>query len=125
MNRRELRRLALRASRDASLRPVLHDALLETYPLDYEKTIAVAHGAAKEHRRAMVVVFNPLAMGRDRPVRPEFRLSEYVRLFSVYDAQHFEVDHHAALWWRHNEFRRGEVVVYLAEPPPRPLRRRR
>ena len=120
MNRRALRRLALQAS-DASLRPVLHDALLETYPREYEKSIDVAHGASKEHGRAMVVVFNPLAMGRDRPVNSLFLLSEYVSLFAVYDARHYE----GARYRVSESWRRGEVPVYLAEPPPRPRLRSR
>ena len=88
MNRRALRRLALQASRDASLRPVLHDALLETYP-QYEEQIAWAYQLACEDRRPRIIVFNPRAMGRlDVPIEigiSRGRLGEFVTLFGVYE----------------------------------------
>ena len=59
MDKLALRRLALRARRDPSLLPVLHDALLEAFPEEYRAKIDFAERSAVSERRFYLIVFNP------------------------------------------------------------------
>lgn len=49
----ELRRLAYRAKRSAAAREVLHDALLETFPLEYSDVIRRAQNQTKRKAQHM------------------------------------------------------------------------
>ena len=79
MTRFELRRLALRASRNpAEWRPVLQDALLETYGRSAEELLRRAHMYARSFSSGtyyVTIVFDPRSVAR-RPLemytlRPE------------------------------------------------------
>lgn len=60
----ELRRLALRAKRSSEAREVLHDALMMTFLVPYERIIEDAHRLDKITKREHLVVFYPSRMGR-------------------------------------------------------------
>ena len=61
----ELRRLALRVRRNPDAREVLHDALLETFPREYEAWIRAAQQRAKKFKNdEFAVVFYPSRLKR-------------------------------------------------------------
>ena len=74
----ELRRLAYRAQRSDAAREVLHDALLETFPV-YERYLTDALERATSDERPYAVVFSPwpLALKRYRRTNPSV-------LFGIY-----------------------------------------
>lgn len=116
MTKRQLRRLAFRVPRDESLRPILHDALLEVYPDAYEQKIAFAEaGAGAVPRIAHGVVFNPLAMAGNVPMRAGGRLHEYISLFAVYRMPERPSVFEETLR-RASPLLRHSVLVYLAPP---------
>ena len=92
MTKRQLRRLAYRVPRDPSLRPILHDALLEVYPEQYGRKIEFAERIADQNRRQQVIVFDVRAMSRDRPHPSGGRLYEYITLFAVYETRILRTD---------------------------------
>src|SRR5262245_10692728 len=55
----EIRRLAAKAPRSIETRAVLHDALMETLPEEYERTIAHARVIAQERKSYGYVWFFP------------------------------------------------------------------
>lgn len=57
--RLELRRLAYKAKWSPGMWEVLHDALLETFPVEYEHAIQRAHEGAAQNARESFVVFLP------------------------------------------------------------------
>jgi len=64
----ELRRMAYKARRSIGMREVLHDALLETFPVEYEEAIRHAHQEAKTKddfaAREKFIVFLPSRLKR-------------------------------------------------------------
>lgn len=114
MTKRELRRLAYAATRDRTLLPVLHDALLETYPTLYGRFVGTADRAAERDRGAKIVLFNPRAMSAAEHAENELGFG----LFTLLGPRTpYEVG------WKNllNDFvalspsyRRGVSVVYVA-----------
>ena len=103
VTKRQLRRLAYRVPRDPSLRPILHDALLEVYPENYERKIAFAERIAVEDRRPRVIVFDVRAMSRNRRHPSGGWLYAYYTLFAVYNASILKT----------NQLTSAEVPVYI------------
>ena len=106
MTRLELRRLALRATRNPKeWRPVLQDALFEHYGKVFEKAIADARRRARQMSRGhlVAVVYSPALPGPRRS--------------SPFDIYHFEVEDLDYAWpdsWARLLARRGRVPVYVA-----------
>jgi len=65
----ELRRLAYKAKRTPGMREVLHDALLETFPAEYEEAIQRAYQEAESHREKFIV-FLPSRLSRSHRKHP-------------------------------------------------------
>ena len=67
ISRTQLRRLALRSSRSPELRPVLQDALLETYPEAFTSAIdVVERSIARSPDNLLVVLFDVSSLSRPR-----------------------------------------------------------
>lgn len=120
ITKRQLRRLAYRVPRDPSLRPILHDSLLEVYPVEYERAIANAERWTREDRRSRVIMFNPRAMVSGNIPVARFgtpsigggNLSDYVSLFAIYEGPSRRLE--TELRW--NPFTVASVIVYVADP---------
>lgn len=78
----ELRRLALRARRHPEQTAVLHDALLETFPYEYEEKIEFAEKISRADHVPYIILFDPKALSRAG--RKETRTSSGRTLFAVY-----------------------------------------
>ena len=113
----ELRRLALRATRNPEWRPILQDALLEHYGKEFEREIANAHRRAASTVRGsfVAVVYHPV---RIRLSPRNSRRSTWVRSSrpSVFDIMYFEKEDLDYTWpdsWVRILARSGRVPVYL------------
>lgn len=88
LSRLELRRLALRSTRDPrTWLPVLQDALLETYGAEFEEAVGRAHAWAARERRPgrTLVAFDPaVALRHDRFVVYVFTPDDDVRGILAY-----------------------------------------
>lgn len=78
----ELRRLALRARRYPEQTFVLHDALLETFPYEYESRIDFAELLSRKEHVPYIILFDPKALSRAG--RTETRTASGRTLFAVY-----------------------------------------
>lgn len=117
MTKLQLRRLAHATTRDRSMTPVLHDALLEMYPKRYQDTIDLAEREARKHGESYIVFFNPRAMVNP-PMRAGGRLHDYIGLFSIHGGAFSRYPN--APWHAIPEIisrtplRKGSVLVYIA-----------
>lgn len=120
MTKVQLRRLAFRASRDLSLVPVLHDALLEHPEIGprFEQSIEWAEKFTRESlargvREAYLIVLNPSFLSR----RIEKRRRDYGSLFSIYGRARF--DTFRSLFERLQMQHRPEQIVPVYATNPR------
>lgn len=103
ISRRELRRMAYRAGRVPGMRAVLHDALLETFPREYQHKIDAVDQWDKEHGYRHTVFFDPLALISKRVHRSLFYMFGDVAATELR---------------RHDPYRRV-VLVYESRPKRR------
>ena len=115
LSNRELRRLAFHSERSLELRLLLHDALLEAYPSEYEDAITKAHEDAARRDRGQQIRFNLDQFARYRTF-PGGRLTSERRfgrpLFTIHSVSDLNEREAFTVTARRSMFGPNSFVVY-------------